>query len=63
MKSLTQIVHEAGFQIKTESDMDRVGPCHKVTIKHGGKQTMRRARKYDEALALCAEARGIEINP
>lgn len=58
--SLTQRMTEAGFTIKTDCYNDRVGPCHAVTVKKDGKQTMRRARKYDEALALCAEAKGIE---
>lgn len=58
-KSLTQQVTEAGFKIKTDSDVDRIGPLNIVTISRDGKRTRRKARKYEEALEACAKARGL----
>jgi hypothetical protein len=58
-KSLTQIVTEAGFTIKTETAMDRIGPLNIVTISRDGKRTRRKTRRYEEALEACARARGI----
>ena len=58
-KSLTQIVTEAGFKIKADSGVDRIGSLNIVTISRDGRRTKRTARKYDEALAACALARGL----
>ena len=52
-------VTEAGFTIKTESGMDRIGPLNIVTISRDGKRTRRKTRRYEEALEACARARGL----
>jgi hypothetical protein len=57
--TLTQRVREAGFDIATKTETDRIGICHAVTVTRGGKKTTRRGRKYEDALTRCAEARGI----
>lgn len=59
--SLTQKMQEAGFRIIWDSYVDRVGTANKVTVVKDGKRTVRKARKYDEALALCAEKFGIKV--
>ena len=56
--SLTQRLREAGFEIKAEPYTDHMGIANMVIISRDGKRTQRRARKYEEALAKCAEARG-----
>lgn len=58
-KSLTQIVTESGFSIKTDHECDRIGPLNIVTISLDGKRTRRKARGYEEALMAAATARGV----
>lgn len=58
--SNTQTMKEAGFDIRTKCCCDRIGPLHVVIVRRDGKSTQRRARKYEEALALCMEKLGIE---
>jgi hypothetical protein len=58
-ESLTQIVTQAGFSIKTDHECDRIGPLNIVTISRDGKRTRRKARGYEEALMAAASARGV----
>lgn len=55
-KSLTQIMKEGGFKIKTKIITDTLGIAHIVIIERDGTRLQRRARKYEEALELCSEA-------
>ena len=60
--TLTQKVIQAGFKIKTDTGTDRIGSLNFVTISKDGIRTLRKARKYDEALEACAKARGLSAD-